>query len=262
MQSGPTAPIQVQSASSMSLIGPGPIGAATTTAQFAHFAVGGGYTTIFTFLNTGGTALTGTLFLTGQDGNPFTAKLSSGSTQTTGTNIPLSVESGGVEFVTAAPLSASDPTKAGWARVESSGGTIGGVGTFELTSGSTLTTIAGVLSSSPVTTATIPVDDDVAANRYTGYAIANPSATDTITIKVQTVGANGTPGTTLSPITLAPGKQTASFLFQDPASSRKFQGSVVLIEQGGKSFVVVALVQNHGLFTAIPVIPAKAPNIN
>jgi hypothetical protein len=36
---------------------------------------------------------------------------------------------------------------------------------------------------------------------------------------------------------------------------------MVLIEQAGQQFSVVALVQNQGLFTAIPVIPAKAPNI-
>jgi hypothetical protein len=37
---------------------------------------------------------------------------------------------------------------------------------------------------------------------------------------------------------------------------------MVLIGQGGNTFVVVALVLNQGLFTAIPVIPEKAPAIN
>jgi hypothetical protein len=36
---------------------------------------------------------------------------------------------------------------------------------------------------------------------------------------------------------------------------------MVLIGQAGKKFVVVALVQNEGLYTAIPVIPSKAPNV-
>jgi hypothetical protein len=246
----------------LSLIGPGPIGAATTTAQFAHFAIGGGYSTIFTFLNTGDTTLTGSLILTGQDGSPFTVNLTSGNTQTASSSIALSLNAGGTQFVTAAPLSANDPTKAGWARVESTGGTIGGVGTFQKSGAGGLETVAGVLSASSVTVATIPVDDNVPANRYTGYAIANPSATATITVKVQTVNADGTLGATLSPVSLGPGKQTAAFLFQDHAASQIFKGSVVLIEETGKSFVVVALVQNQGLFTAIPVIPAKAPNIN
>jgi hypothetical protein len=37
---------------------------------------------------------------------------------------------------------------------------------------------------------------------------------------------------------------------------------MVLIAEGGAQFAVVALVQDRGLFTAIPVIPSKAPNIN
>ncbi len=262
LQAGLAAQSPTQPPVDLALVGPGPIGAATTTALFAHMAIGGGYDTIFTFLNTGSSELTGSLILTGQNGAPLTANLSSGTTQTASHNIPLTIPVGGTQFVTASPLSPSDPTAAGWARVESSGGTLGGVSTFQVTSGGKLSTVAGVLSSTEVTAATIPVDDNVPANRYTGYAVANPSATDTITVKVQLVKADGTIQATLSPKTLAPGEQTATFIFQDAAAPHVFQGSVVLIGEGGKSFLVVALVQNQGLFTAIPVIPSKAPTIN
>ena len=34
-----------------------------------------------------------------------------------------------------------------------------------------------------------------------------------------------------------------------------------MIEQSGKPFSIVALVLNHGLFTAVPVIPSRAPGI-
>jgi hypothetical protein len=255
-----------KSGTPQALIDPGPIGLATTTALFAHLALGGGYTTTFTFVNTG-TQLDGSLILTGQDGKPLNANLSSGSIQTTGSTIPLSIKPGGTQFVVAAPATANDPSvKAGWARVENSGGTLSGVGTFQVVSGGVLQTIAGVLASDVVTAATIPVDDDVSARRFTGYAVANPSATDSITIKVQTVNLDGTPAATLTSIPLGPGEQTATFVFQDKASSPKFKGSVVLIGQAGKSFAVVALVQAPGstgdLFTAIPVIPGKAAGIN
>ena len=66
----------------------------------------------------------------------------------------------------------------------------------------------------------------------------------------------------LKTITLKASQQTAGFLHQDSASLLTFQGSVVMIEQSGKRFAIVALVQNQGLFTAIPVIPGKAPTIN
>ncbi len=246
------------------LAGPGPVPAGNTTALFAHLAIGGGFTTTFTLLNTGSTVLTGTLILTGQDGAPLSASLVSGNTLASGPTIDVNIQPGGTQFVTASPLGQSVPT-AGWARVESVGGTLGGVATFQLVSGDTLLTIAGVLASDLVTAATIPLDDDVPppANRYTGYAVANPSSTDTVTIKVQTVrGDDGQPAAVLAPVVLGPGKQIASFVFQDPAASRQFKGSVVLIGEGGKSFAVVALVQNQGLYTAIPVIPSKAPHIN
>ncbi len=250
----------------LALTDPGPVGAATTTAVFSHFAIGGGYTTIFTLLNTGGTALDGDLILTGQNGAPYTANLqSSDGTSATGSSIHVLIPEAGATFVTAAPVSGTAPTEAGWGRVESTGGTIGGVSTFELAQGGALQTVAGVLDSGPVSSATIPVDDNVSQNRFTGFAVANPSS-GTITIKVEEVNGNGTVAATLTPITLGSGEQTAKFFFQDSAAIHTFRGSAVLIGEGGATFTVVALVEVHGttgpLFTAIPVIPGKAPNIN
>ncbi len=234
----------------------------TVTALFSQVAIGGGFNTTFTLLNTGNSVLTGSLILTAQDGTPLTASFAGGplNSETTAASIPLDIPIGGTQFWTASAVGSGDSVKVGWARVESTGGTLGGVATFQLKSGGDLVAIAGVLSADAVQYATIPVDDDLAQNRYTGYAIANPG-TDTMNIKVQTVKADGTAGATLGAITLDPAHQIATFLFQDPAASRQFQGSVVLIEQNGKKFSVVALVQDQGLYTAIPVIPSKAPSI-
>jgi alpha-D-ribose 1-methylphosphonate 5-triphosphate synthase subunit PhnI len=106
------------------------------------------------------------------------------------------------------------------------------------------------------------LNDDDAAAVYTGYAVANPSTTDTVAIKVVTVREDGTVAATLAPVTLTPGQQVAQFFFQDPAASKTFKGTAVLIGQGGRKFSVVALVQNQGLYTAIPVTAGRAPNIN
>src|SRR5947209_15855929 len=60
----------------MTLVDPGPVGAETTTnIYFAQVAVGGGYETYFVLMNTGATAVNGTLFLTDQDGNAFNVDL-------------------------------------------------------------------------------------------------------------------------------------------------------------------------------------------
>ena len=61
----------------LTLVDPGPVGAATTTALFAQVAIGGGYTTLFTFLNTGGTSVEGNLILTSDDGTAMNATLTS-----------------------------------------------------------------------------------------------------------------------------------------------------------------------------------------
>jgi hypothetical protein len=251
------------------IVDPGPIGVVTTSAVFAHVAVGGGFTTVFTLVNTGGDAATGNLILTQSNGNPLDVTLAEPSVSEEGTNrvfassAPISIPSGGTQVIQATPPNPADSTLTGWGRVESEGGSISGVGTFQFAPGGTLSTIAGVLASTPVSVVTIPVNDDGATNRFTGYAVANPGSAP-VNIKIVVVNSNGTVAQTLNPPDLnplGPGRHVARFLFQDSGNSNH-RGSMVLIGAGGAQFAVVALVQDRGLFTAIPVIPSKAPNIN
>ncbi len=239
---------------------PGPIGAATTTAIFAQVAVGGGWNTVFTFLNTGTSSVDGNLILTASDGTPLNVSVTAPS-PITGSSIPISIPAGGVQIFTANSLGSTDPTKTGWARVESSGGQIGGVGTFQyFGSDGSLITTAGVLSADADAVATIPVDNDDSQSREVGYALANVG-TSPLTVKVDVVDNSGTVQKSFN-ISLNPGAQLAKFLYQDDPTFSKFKGSMVLMGQGGGSFAVVALVQNSSLYTVIPVIPAKAANIN
>jgi hypothetical protein len=245
---------------------PGPIGVNTTTALFSQVAIGGGYRTVFTLLNTGASDLTGVLKLTEGNGSPMTAAFTAPpAAPATGSSFEVGpIRSGGTQFITAAPVNPANATVTGWGRVESSGGTLGGVGTFEVTQGGKLTTVAGVLSGSLLNVATIPVDNSEAQNRFTGYAIANPS-NSAINVKIVVVNVNGVPVQTLNlqPLNpLGPQQQVARFLFQDAQSLLTFQGSMVVIGQGGAQFSIVALVLDQNLITAVPVIPSKAPGIN
>ena len=257
---------QVPGQRNMALDGPGPIFAATTTNLFAQVAFGQGYTTVFSFLNTGATATTGNLILTDNNGHALNASFSSpGLPSAAGSSFALSVPSGGSQVVIADALSpATDPISVGWGRVESSGGTLGGVATFQFSIGGVLSTIVGVLSATATNLATIPVDDDHSQNRDTGYAIANPGTTP-MNIKIVLVHPDGTIHQTLFPPALnplPPGGHVATFIWQDLNDQfLLFRGSMVMIEQASLPFSVVALVLNQGLFTAIPVLPAAAPGI-
>jgi len=130
----------------------------------------------------------------------------------------------------------------GWARMESTGKSIGGVSTFQFAPGGTVQTVAGVLGSQLVSTATIPVDDDVSQSRFAGYAVSN-SSDSSITINVVEISADGNTITPQTSITLDSGKQTVAFFLQDPKAAQMFRGSAVLTGQGGSTFSVVVLVE-------------------
>ncbi len=80
------------------------------------------------------------------------------------------------------------------------------------------------------------------------------------------VNPDGSIAQTLTPPALTgivPLGHVARFLWQDVNNEAlQFKGTMVLIEQSGTPFSVVALVLNQALYTAIPVIPANAPNIH
>lgn len=250
------------------------------TAVFAHVAIGGGYTTVFTFANTGVDNVNGKLILTDHEGNPLRVNLvislsspainpslEEGGFEAVDSMAPVAVRSGGVQILTATAIDPSGPTQTGWARVESTGGSLSGVATFEYSPTGSLQTIAGVLSSNTTPVATIPVSNETARGRQTGFAVANPSATDTINLRVVPVRTDGSQAGSFPLPPLPPGAQTATFLYQVNGSIfNNFKGSAVLIEASGKSFAVVALVQADGqtgpIFTAIPVIPEKSIGVN
>ncbi len=241
----------------------------TVTGLFAQVAVGGGFTTVFSLTNTGSDTLSGSLILTSADGTPLAATLTSqdasgSQTQIVDSSFPLNIPAGGTKIISAAAASSAG-TVTGWGRVESSGGQLSGVATFQLRDSGGLRTVAGVFSSDVEDSVTIQVDDDGSQSRFTGYAVANPGSSP-IQITILFVNGDGVVTRTLpQAIALDPGKQVARFLFQDVNDPNfKFQGSVVLKSETGGTFASVALVQDQDpnvLFTAIPVIKGRAPNV-
>ncbi len=234
---------------------------------FPQMAVGGGYTTEFTLVNTGDASVDGNLILTAANGTPLNVSLTEqAASPIVASSLPISIPPGGTQLISASAINPGDPVSVGWARVESSGGKLDGVSAFRLIQGSALQSVVGVLSTEMLSAVTVPINNDSAQERFTGYAIAN-TGSSSITVRFVVVGTDGNPsGIAIPDLTLSTGEQRARFFSQDAAALGTFQGSVVLIGENNAQFVVVALVQDRGtsgvLFTAIPVIPSKASNIN
>jgi hypothetical protein len=224
----------------------------STSLVFAHVAAGGGFSTTFTICNTGSTAASGRLILTAQSGTPMDVIFSGASAAAS--SFDLTLQPAATVTVTATRSDAAG-LRSGWARVDSAGGLLGGVATFQYTPDGVLKAIAGVLASPAVHYALIPADNDDSKSKYTGFAIANPG-TQAIHISVSTLDETGKTADSVSPSDLnplGPHKQIAIFLHQIIPARKQFRGSVVLTAQPGEQFCVVALHENQGLYTAVPV---------
>ncbi len=147
-------------------------------------------------------------------------------------------------------------TTSGWASYETAG-SVYGVATFELRNEINLDAIAGVLGSTPLSHFTIPVE--VSEFSYTGFAIANQSATAPITVQFTLLDESGlTIGSTrmarLDPLYAS--NQIADFVNSAfPAVRNGFKGTLVAEVVGSGTMVAVGLTVKEGMLSAIPVIP-------
>jgi beta-glucanase (GH16 family) len=222
---------------------------------FAHVVAGGGFSTTFTLTNTGTAAVSGSLTLTDQTGNPLPVNW---STTTTAASVPVTVPAGGTAILTASGAPGSD-VKSGWARVQGASNGLVGVASFQFVNSGALKTIAGVLSSAPLESAGLPVDNDSEAERFSGFAVANPGSSE-VRVSLTTFRPDGSIADVLSPPELnplSPNSQVARFLHEYLPSRATFRGSLILAAEGGAKVSVVALSQNHGLYTAVPVMARK-----
>jgi hypothetical protein len=210
--------------------------------HFGHFATGGGYATVFTFLNSGTTGATGSLQLRDASGRPHTPIQV--SVPPRGTNTLVMRQSG-------------QAVASGWGIYEGTGGQVTGVATFQLWESGAIKTVAGVLASSPTTSASTPVEIDSAERVFTGYAVANPG-TSAVTLRLEAFNSEGVPLGTSSTLSVPAGGQLARFVHQDLPIENYFQGSILLTSVSGDPFVAVALSQVKEFLSAVPVVAASA----
>jgi hypothetical protein len=222
---------------------------------FPHLAIGQGYSTAFSLSNTGASSASGSLSFADSSGSPL--QVFSGGVM--GSSLPVAIGAGATSFFTVTSQDASSPLKTGWARLQTSGGTVAGVAAFQLADGDVLKSLAGVFAVSSVASAVIPVDDDGTQQRYTGFAIANPADVD-INLQLATFDSDGTPRDLVRPAPLNPlpaNGHVSIYLHEVLPSALTLRGRMMVTADGGQQFVIVALQQARGLFTAIPVISGK-----
>jgi sugar lactone lactonase YvrE len=232
---------------------------------FAQLVVGGGYSTSFSFTNTGSTAQSGNLTFRDQQGTSFNVSATivdllgiTSSIPNTST-VPLTIPSGGTVFVKAEGVTAGSSAKAGWARLEANGESLSGVATYEYVVGDTLYTMVGVLHSRPLTYATIPVDNDDSQSKQAALAIANPSD-QSISVRLALVAQNGNLVEDFLLPSIGPREQVAQYLY-DWTNRHDFKGSLIVRGVNGATFVAVPLCDKQSVLTALPLISGKAPGL-
>jgi sugar lactone lactonase YvrE len=241
-------------------------GAIGTSTFFPQIAVGGGYKMVITFGNNGSDMLSGTLSLKDQQGNPLVIRAAlhhpgSEEVELTGSDFPILLPPGSVGFLTADTLDPEHAIHAGWARIASSGGSLYGVAMYQLVVEEVVTSAVGVLPSTLMQYATVPVDDDYSQRLLTAYALANPTDQNLV-IKIGLVDEEGNLVDDSISISLLPGQHYARYLHEDLNDpGLRFKGSIVIRAQAGGGFTAVAFVQNQDQFTAIPVNPGKASHL-
>jgi sugar lactone lactonase YvrE len=235
------------------------------TAYFPQFVAGGGWSSLFTFVNTGSTEESGNLIITDPQGHPLMIGVeltdASGTTHLaqTSSSFAFAVPPGGSVILSATSsmqsISSGKALKTGWAQFTSTGGSLGGTVIYEYVNGSSTECIVSVPESEPMQTATIPIYMDRGSGRLLAYAIANPGG-QAISVNLILKAQDGTVVDDSVVFNLGAGEQITRYLLQDTALNI-FKGTLVLYAQKGQSFVAFAVLDKQGLFAAIPLVPTR-----
>jgi hypothetical protein len=235
--------------------------ASPSPSYFPQLALGGGWSALFTFTNTGSAEASGNLILRDSRGNPFLVRGQWSDTRGTenaanpGSSFTFSIPPGGSISLLATAADLSDTKKTGWAQLETTGNSIAGMATFEHAVGLKTDSMVIIPHSTPIQLGVIPVDIDSSSGKQLAYAIANPGA-QAISINLVLIAQDGTVVNDSVAVNLGPGGQIARYLLQDLRLD-KFKGSLVLRGQNGQTFVAIGLLDKQGLFAAISLVKSE-----
>ncbi|MBI4456920.1 MAG: hypothetical protein HY644_13625 [Acidobacteria bacterium] len=224
--------------------------------NFPQVADGGGFSTTFTFINTGNSAISGILALLNQDGTPRTLRLNGVANSLFSVTVP---GNGGTVRLTSANEGAA---QAGWAYFESPSINVQGVATFDLRAANgALITSASVLAVGGIPKGGIPVNV-TSPSINTGAAIA--ALGQAVVVRLHLINETGVEVASvvdprLNP--LGPNRQVSAFAneyFPSVSGINNFRGSLVVEVVGAGQVAVTGLLLKEGLLSALPVVEFSA----
>ncbi len=222
---------------------------------FPHVVAGDGWSTAFSFTNTGLTEASGTLNFRDSQGNPL--PIAGQFNYASAIAHPMSVASsysfiippGESIYLSARPVDESGGKKIGWAQLDSLG-SIAGMVTYEHVVDEKTDCFFSAPQSSLLQVAAIPVDMDADSGKRMVYSIVNPG-TQNISVEMLLISQESVAVGDPILVKLGPGEQISKYLSPD---QEHFRGLLVLHEQKGQSFLAFGMLEKQGLPTAIPLI--------
>ncbi len=230
------------------------VGVVGSTSYFPQVAVGDGWSTLFTFTNTGSAEASGLLTLKDSQGNPLLVRGqwgNSAGTEDPASSFRFSVPSGGSISLLATVADIADTRRTGWAQLETAGSPVSGMVSYEHAVDSITDSIVSIPCSQPIQLAVIPVDADSSSGKQPAYCIVNPGS-QSISINLSLIADDGTVRGNSIRMTLGPGEQVARYPFLQDVALDQFKGSLVIRAESGRKFLTIGLFEKQGLFASIP----------
>jgi hypothetical protein len=232
----------------------------TPSLLFPQYIAGNGFSTKFTVVNVGNTAVTGDLVIVDSLGDTFPGiTQADGSSQQSGATAPVTIAPGSMRVFTLPASQSGSGISTGWAKVESSLGILKGYSSLEYRNAGVLRNYSILPNADPMPAAEIPVNNDDSVGRYTGFSATNFDSTG-INLKVAVFSEDGVLLEVVSPPELnplAPGSQAAKFLHEVSTFAKgRFRGTMILYTENQRNFIAAGLVQDEGLLSMMPVLAA------
>jgi hypothetical protein len=167
----------------------------------------------------------------------------------------ITIPSGGTIFLEILSSDNPDEMQTGWVKLEATGGLLSGMATYEFVYGAYTDLFFSLPSSPLLQFVSIPFHNNAAIGKQIAYVIVNPGSVSAL-VNLALVDQAGNVVENSMALEIGPGQQIAKYLWQD-LGCPDFRGSVIFYSTDSQPFVIFALVEKQGLFTALPVAAAE-----